>query len=86
MQSNDDEQMQQIKTAFLRNIVAKFHESNAIKLFQDLDPETKQLVLRQDATRLLEEAIRETVICILITLKNDIDGIHGAKEGSICTK
>ena len=61
MQPKDNEQLKQLKTAILRNIDIRFLESDVIKLSEVLDLEKKQLVLRQDATNLLEEAIQVAV-------------------------
>ena len=53
----DDEKIKCIKQSVLANLDCRLPEIEAVKLHQLLDPETKDLIPRQEATHVLEDAI-----------------------------
>jgi len=57
VESIDDPRIKCIKEAVLAKIDQRFPETDAVKLHQLLDPETKGLIPRLKATRILEDAI-----------------------------
>jgi len=60
IESIDDPIIKLTKEAVLAKIDERFPETDAVKLHQLLDPETKGLIPRLEATRILEDAITVT--------------------------
>lgn len=64
----DDPKIKAIKSAVLAKVDHRFPESEQIKLHQLLDPQTKTLIPRTDATIILENAIKDAVERNFITV------------------
>jgi hypothetical protein len=58
---SDDSSIATIKRKILARLDVRFPESDITLLHQLLDPDTKDLISRQDGTRLLETAIKDCV-------------------------
>ncbi len=56
--SQDDERLKFIKKAVLQKLDKRFPENDSIKLHQLLDPDTKGLIPRPEATVILESALK----------------------------
>lgn len=71
--TNDDDKIKQIKEAVLNKLNDRFPISNEVMLHQVLDPDTKDLLPRADASVLLENAVQ---------LANDRGYISVTRRGS----
>ncbi len=56
-QATDDERLTTVKNAVLNKLDARIPDTDEVKLHQILDPDTKDLIARPEATALLEQAI-----------------------------
>ena len=56
----EDTKMKAIKKAVLAKVDYRFPETERVRLYQLLDPETKHVLPRTDATVIMETAIKET--------------------------
>lgn len=79
---HDDECIKLIKIRILRNIDKRFPETNASKIHQLLDPETKNLIPRHEASVLLEEAIKDAVSRQLVEVQLPDRSIGSPSEGN----
>jgi len=68
VEPGDDEKIKCIKKSVLANLDCRLPETETVKLHQLLDPETKDLLPRQEATRVIEDAINAATARGFITV------------------
>jgi len=59
--ANDDPKIKEIKAAVLRKLDSRFAVTDHVKLHQLLDPETKDLIPRAEATQIIEQTLNDAI-------------------------
>ena len=80
----DDPKLTKIKKEVLAKVDCRFPDSEQIKLHQLLDPDTKDLIPRAEATVILEQAINKAVERGLIVISaSGNDGVSSQSHSSV---